>query len=209
MRIDDVLGSVFSLNCIDKLYIIDNLPNDWSRKSIFPELSDRDGTGDNRQKGGLSPVGEGQLARAEDRHQGLCPGRETSLKNVHCQYKRKWRGSRPRRTTSRGGRAEGNGRGGIGAAHTQFETAKRRSEEWYYYISNRNMTAAETMHWLLDVYFGEDGGRGQMKTAQQNLNMVRKLSLNIMRGFKRDSSLKEALTPLMNPNQILTVFSKN
>ncbi len=31
MRIDDVLGSVLSLNCIDKLYIIDNLPNDWRR----------------------------------------------------------------------------------------------------------------------------------------------------------------------------------
>ncbi|MDE6244900.1 MAG: hypothetical protein K2M50_04500 [Treponemataceae bacterium] len=99
-------------------------------------------------------------------------------------------------------------------------------EEWHYYISSRKLTAeellhyarnewsVETMHWLMDVHFGEDGCRDQTKTAQQNLNMVRKLSLNIMRIFKRSSSSKEAMTTLMfkflmDPSQILAVLGKN
>lgn len=74
--------------------------------------------------------------------------------------------------------------------------------------------SVETMHWLLDVYFGEDGCRIQTKTNQQNLNMVRKLSLNIMRNFKQKSASKAPLTTLMfkslmNPNRILAVLSKN
>lgn len=114
----------------------------------------------------------------------------------------------------------------IGAVHTQFGTKKGRSEEWHYYISSRNLTAeellhnarcewsVETMHWLLDVHFGEDGCRVQTKTAQQNLNMVRKFSLNIITGFKRSSSSKDAMTTLMfkslmNPAHILTVLGKN
>ncbi len=56
----------------------------------------------------------------------------------------------------------------VGAVHTQFTTAKGTSEEWHYYISSRKLTAkdllkharlewsVETMHWLLDVHFGED-----------------------------------------------------
>ena len=56
----------------------------------------------------------------------------------------------------------------IGAIHTQFETKKGKSDEWHYYISNRDMTpdqllhharmewSVESMHWLLDVYFEED-----------------------------------------------------
>ena len=76
----------------------------------------------------------------------------------------------------------------IGAVCTQFEDKNgKKSEQWHYYISSRNLSAkellhharqewsVETMHWLLDVLFGEDGCRIQTKTAQQTLNMVRKL----------------------------------
>ena len=70
------------------------------------------------------------------------------------------------------------------------------------------------MHWLLDVHFGEDGCRIQTKTAQQNLNMVRKLALNIMRIYKQDSKSKEPLTALMfkslmNPNHLQRILGKN
>lgn len=114
----------------------------------------------------------------------------------------------------------------VGAVHTKFETKGRKSEEWHYYISSRNLTAeellhharlewsVETMHWLLDVHFGEDGCRIQTKTAQQNLNMVRKLALNIMRIYKQDSKSKEPLTALMfkslmNPNHLQRILGKN
>ena len=91
----------------------------------------------------------------------------------------------------------------IGAVCIQFEDKNGKSEQWHYscggfntptlasgyvdYISSRNLSAkallhharqgwsVETMRWLLDVLFGEDGCRIQTKTAQQNLNMVRKL----------------------------------
>ena len=114
----------------------------------------------------------------------------------------------------------------VGAVHTEFETKGGKSEEWHYYISSRNLTAeellhharlewsVETMHWLLDVHFGEDGCRIQTKTAQQNLNMVRKLALNIMRIYKQDSKSKEPLTALMfkslmNPNHLQRILGKN
>ena len=56
----------------------------------------------------------------------------------------------------------------IGAIKTEFEKDGRKTEEWHYYISSRKLSAAEllpqarmkgaveTMHWLLDVHYGED-----------------------------------------------------
>ena len=70
------------------------------------------------------------------------------------------------------------------------------------------------MHWLLDVLFGGDSCRIQTKTAQQNLNMVRKLALNIMRMYKQETKSKIALTALMfksllDPYQLLHILGKN
>jgi hypothetical protein len=56
----------------------------------------------------------------------------------------------------------------IGAVNTQFTSKKGETNDWYYYISSRSLPAGEllghahlewsveTMHWLLDVQFGED-----------------------------------------------------
>lgn len=72
----------------------------------------------------------------------------------------------------------------------------------------------ETMHWLLDVHFKEDKCRVLDKNVQQNLNMARKLTLNIVKIYKRDNALKKALSGimfdcLMEPLHILTVLGKN
>ena len=114
----------------------------------------------------------------------------------------------------------------IGAVHTQFETSKGVTDEWHYYISSKVLTAeellhhvrtewsVESMHWLLDVLFDEDRCRIQSKTIQQNLNMLRKTALNLIRIYKRETRSKQPLNSimfraLMNPYDLLTVLGKN
>ena len=87
----------------------------------------------------------------------------------------------------------------IGAVHTRFETSKGVTDEWHYYISSKMLSAeellhhartewsVETMHWLLDVHFDEDRCRVQSKNIQQNLNMLHKFALNIVRINKRET----------------------
>ena len=114
----------------------------------------------------------------------------------------------------------------IGAVHTRFETSKGVTDEWHYYISSKVLTAEEllhhartewsvkTMHWLLDVLFDEDRCRIQSKTIQQNLNMLRKAALNLIRIYKRETGSKLPLNnimfrALMNPYELLTVLDKH
>ena len=114
----------------------------------------------------------------------------------------------------------------IGAIHTHFETKKGSSDEWHYYISSKKLTAeellhharlewsVETMHWLLDVHFREDDCRIQSKNAKQNMNMLRKFALNIVKIHKTATSSKSALNGimfqcLMNPTKIYSVLCKN
>ena len=114
----------------------------------------------------------------------------------------------------------------IGAVHTRFETSKGVTDEWHYYISSKVLSAeellhhartewsVESMHWLLDVLFDEDRCRIQSKNIQQNLNMLRKTALNLIRIYKRETGSKLPLNnimfrALMNPYDLLTVLGKN
>ncbi len=97
----------------------------------------------------------------------------------------------------------------IGAVHTEFEEKGRKSSEWHYYISSRELTAGkllhharmewcvETMHWPLDVHFGEDGCRVEDRNIQQNLNMPRKLTINLIKRHKAISGSKRAISKIM------------
>jgi len=113
----------------------------------------------------------------------------------------------------------------IGAVHTRFETSEGVTEEWHYYISSKALRAeellhhareewsVETMHWLLDVHFDEDRCRVQSKNIQQNLNMLHKFALNIIRIYKRETQSKLALNgimfhALMNPQALLPLLGK-
>jgi len=113
----------------------------------------------------------------------------------------------------------------IGAVHTRFETSEGVTEEWHYYISSKALSAedllqhartewsVETMHWLLDVHFDEDRCRVQSKNIQQNLNMLHKFALNIIRIYKRETQSKLALNgimfrALMNPQVLLPLLGK-
>jgi len=97
----------------------------------------------------------------------------------------------------------------IGAIHTEFSSKKGNSSEWHYYISSRKLSpeellhharmewAVESMHWLLDVHFEEDWCRVEDKAVQQNLNMLRKAAINIIKLFKERTGSKQAVSKIM------------
>jgi predicted transposase YbfD/YdcC len=97
----------------------------------------------------------------------------------------------------------------IGAVNTQFSSKKGESNEWHYYISSRSLTAeellkharlewsVETMRWLLDVRFSEDFFRVENRNVQQSLNIVRKIALNTIKGYKNKTASKRPISKLM------------
>ncbi len=97
----------------------------------------------------------------------------------------------------------------VGAIKTEFEKDGRKTEEWHYYISSRKLSAAEllhharmewaveTMHWLLDVHYEEDYCRIGNRTIQQNLNLLRKFSISLLKQYKTRISSKRALSKIM------------
>jgi len=97
----------------------------------------------------------------------------------------------------------------IGAINRQFTYKGKTTDEWHYYISSRKLTAeellkharlewsVESMHWLLDVHFGEDFCRIEDETVQQVLNIVRKIALNSVKTHKQKSGSKLPLSRIM------------
>ncbi len=113
----------------------------------------------------------------------------------------------------------------IGSIHTEFETKNGKTSEWHYYICSRPLTAKElliharlewsieSMHWLLDVHFGEDFCRVADRNIQQNLNMARKAALNMVKLYKKGAAQKLPLSNIMfycllEPKTILYVLGE-
>jgi predicted transposase YbfD/YdcC len=111
----------------------------------------------------------------------------------------------------------------IGAINRIVTTSKGTTNEWHYFISSRNLTAeellnhvrlewsVESMHWLLDVHFGEDFCRVLSKDGQQNLNIVRKIVLNHIRRYKESSNIKRPFSNIMldcliDPYNLIMLF---
>ena len=114
----------------------------------------------------------------------------------------------------------------IGAIHTEFTTKQGTSSQWHYYISSRNLTpemllhharmewAVESMHWLLDVHFEEDWCRVEDKAVQQNLNILRKAAINIIKLFKVRTGTNKAISKIMldcllDLNTLFSVVAQN
>jgi len=53
------------------------------------------------------------------------------------------------------------------------------------------------MHGLLDAHFGEDFCRIEDANVQQNLNIVRKTALNLIRDYKNVKNSKRAFSKIM------------
>ena len=83
------------------------------------------------------------------------------------------------------------------------------SDEWHYYISSKDLRAeellkyarnewsVETMHWFLDVHFGEDFCRIEDIDVQKNLNIIRKIALNIINNYISISNSKKPVSKIM------------
>ena len=57
--------------------------------------------------------------------------------------------------------------------------------------------SVETMHWLLDVRYREDYLRAQNENIQKNMNMSRKLALNLAGVYKNRHSKKTPLSHII------------
>ena len=97
----------------------------------------------------------------------------------------------------------------VGAVRRQVETNGKTTDEWHYYISSRKLTApdflkrvrlewgVESMHWLLDVHFDEDHTRAFNDNTQKNLNIIRKIALNLISDFKKLTDSKKPVSGVM------------
>jgi len=89
--------------------------------------------------------------------------------------------------------------------HTEFERKGIKSSEWHYYISSRNLTAEGLLHHARMEWCMED------KNIQQNLNMLRKLAVNLIKRHKESSESKRAISKIMfdcllDPSHICGIF---
>lgn len=57
-------------------------------------------------------------------------------------------------------------------------------------VARTHWTIENQLHWVLDVDFGEDGARSRKDHAPQNLALVRKLALNLLRQHPDKGSIK-------------------
>ena len=56
------------------------------------------------------------------------------------------------------------------------------------------------MHWLLDVHFSEDKTRVWNMNLQKNLNIMRKVVLNLAKAYKAERCLKPSLVGVLRRN---------
>jgi predicted transposase YbfD/YdcC len=59
--------------------------------------------------------------------------------------------------------------------------SKHMSAQRLLRITRSHWTIENQLHWVLDVHFGEDGNRARMDNAPENLAILRRLALNILR----------------------------
>jgi predicted transposase YbfD/YdcC len=103
------------------------------------------------------------------------------------------------------GREAWKGLKSIGMTRSSYKSEKGETQETRYYISSlppdvelfsravRGHWAVESMHWHLDVTFREDQNKTLEKTAAENMNILRKLALSILKILDLDKkySLKK------------------
>ena len=76
----------------------------------------------------------------------------------------------------------------------------------------RNHWGIESNHWILDVLFKEDDSRINRQNRPQNLAVVRKLALNLLKRYKQSTGVKKTLTKLqidclVNPDFLKTILT--
>ena len=100
----------------------------------------------------------------------------------------------------------------IGAINTSFVTKNGTSNEWYYYISSRPLTAkellhharaewsVEVLHWFLDVHWNEDGSKVRDDNLLKVQNILKKNALNLINIFKKTNNLNLPVSRILFAN---------
>ena len=100
----------------------------------------------------------------------------------------------------------------IGAIRRQFEKDGVKSDEWHFYISSASLSAhelliharaewrVESMHWILDVHFGEDRTLILGKNAQQTSNIARKAVINMVKAYQTTQDAKKPFSWYLRQN---------
>ena len=62
------------------------------------------------------------------------------------------------------------------------------------YVSKGTLDNRESLHWHLDVTFLEDASRARKGNAAQNLSLIRKLALQVVKNYSDKRSIRKRLT---------------
>jgi predicted transposase YbfD/YdcC len=71
---------------------------------------------------------------------------------------------------------------------SKYMSAKRLLQ-----ITRSHWTIENQLHWVLDVHFDEDGNRARMDNAPENLAILRRLALNILRSQPGPTSMRRKI----------------
>jgi predicted transposase YbfD/YdcC len=90
----------------------------------------------------------------------------------------------------------------VGMCVRERETAGKRSEEVHYFIGSRRMSAQQygaalrghwgienNLHWQMDLSFGEDANRVQHRNGAENLALVRRMALGLLKRHASKESI--------------------
>jgi len=91
----------------------------------------------------------------------------------------------------------------LAMVEAEVEHAGKTSLARRYYLASATMTAAQfaaavrahwrienSLHWVLDVTFDEDRARNRRDHGPENLAILRKLALNVLRSARTDISIR-------------------
>ena len=78
----------------------------------------------------------------------------------------------------------------------------KKASAKYYGSGLRNHWGIENnLHWQLDVNFGEDGNRVQKRNAAENLALLRRLTLSLLKAHpSKDSIAKKRFAAALDPS---------
>lgn len=71
---------------------------------------------------------------------------------------------------------------------SKYMSAKRLLQ-----VTRSHWTIENQLHWVLDVHFNEDGSRTRMDNGPENLAILRRLALNILRSHPHNASIRRKI----------------
>lgn len=71
--------------------------------------------------------------------------------------------------------------------------SKHMSAKRLLQVTRSHWTIENQLHWVLDVHFDEDGNRARMDNAPENLAILRRLALNILRSHPGPTSIRRKI----------------